>query len=89
MSNFADKIASNTKDVTDDVKAFGHDVLKLAGSVGAEAKSRLDNIGDAARDQTQAAYSNVKAQVSGNPAMALGVAVGVGVLVGFMLKGRH
>lgn len=89
MSRTADAIAGNTRDVTDDVKAFGHDVLKLAGSISAEAKTRLGDIGDSARDQTQAAYTNVKAQVSGNPAMALGVAVGVGVLFGLLLKGRH
>ncbi len=89
MSRNADGIAGNTKDVTDDVKAFGHDVLKLANSIGAEARSRADDIGDSARDQTKAAYANVKAQVSGNPAMALGIAAGVGILVGFLLKGRH
>ncbi len=89
MSRTADAIAGNTKDVTDDVKAFGRDVLKLAGSIGAEAKTYADDIGDSARDQAQAAYGTVKKQVSGNPAMALGIAAGVGILVGFLLKGRH
>lgn len=89
MSRTADAIAGNTKDVTDDVKAFGRDVLKLAGSIGAEAKTYADDIGDSARGQAQAAYANVKTQVSGNPAMALGLAAGVGLLVGFLLKGRH
>lgn len=89
MSRTADAITGNAKDVTDDVKAFGHDVLKLAESIGAEAKVRMDDMGDVARDQTRAAYTNVRAQVSGNPAMALGAAVGVGILFGFLLKGRH
>lgn len=89
MSKTADAIAGNTKDITDDVKAFGRDVLKLAGSIGAEAKTYADDVGDSARGQAQAAYTNVKAQVNGNPAMALGLAAGVGILIGFLLKGRH
>lgn len=89
MSKTSDAVASNSKHVSDDVRAFGRDVLKLAGSIGEDAKSRADDLGDDAREQMQGAYSSVKAQVSSNPAMALGLAVGAGVLLGLLLKGRH
>lgn len=79
-------IAGNSRIVTDDVKAFGHDVLRLAASIGAEAKSQADDIGDTARDQTRVAYAKVKARISKQPAMALGAAVGVGLLLGFLAK---
>jgi ElaB/YqjD/DUF883 family membrane-anchored ribosome-binding protein len=89
MSRTADTLAGNTKEVTDDVKAFGRDVLKLANSISAEAKSRVDDISDSAREQAQAAYATVKTRVNRNPAMALGLATGLGIIIGFLLKSRH
>lgn len=89
MTKSTETIVGNANDVSDDVKAFGRDVLKLANSVGAEAQARATNLGGEARDQTKAAYDTVRAQVSSNPAIALGAAMGVGLLFGFLLKGRH
>lgn len=63
-------------------------MLKLADLIGTEAKARIDSMGESARDQSRAAYANVKAQVNGNPVKALGAAIGVGVLLGFLIKGR-
>ncbi len=89
MSRSTNVLAGNTKDVTDDVKAFGHDVLKLASAIGDEAKTRVDDFSDGARHQAQAAYANIKERVGANPAIALGMAAGAGVLIGFLLRGRH
>ncbi len=87
MSRTLDAIAGNTKNLSDDAQACGHDVLKLADSIGTEAKARIDSMGDNARVQARAAYANVKAQVNENPVKALGAAIGVGVLLGFLIKG--
>jgi ElaB/YqjD/DUF883 family membrane-anchored ribosome-binding protein len=89
MPKMSDGIAGNAQDVSDDVKAFGRDVLKLANALSDEAKTRVGDIGETATHQAKAAYTNVRTQIGANPAIALGVAVGAGVLVGFLLKGRH
>lgn len=89
MSRSADAISGNTKDVTDDVKAFGRDVLKLANAIGDEAKTRVEDFSGDAQTQVKAAYKNVREQVSANPAVALGMAAGAGVLIGLLLRGRH
>jgi ElaB/YqjD/DUF883 family membrane-anchored ribosome-binding protein len=89
MSKSSNALAENTKDVSDDVKAFGRDVLKLANSIGDEAKTRVDDLSDGAQGQARVAYANVRSQVSANPAIALGMAAGAGVLVGLLLRGRR
>jgi ElaB/YqjD/DUF883 family membrane-anchored ribosome-binding protein len=89
MPRTHDTISGNARDVTDDVKAFGRDVLKLANALGEEARNRVDDIGETTTHQAKAAYANARSRIGANPALALGVAAGVGVLVGFLLKGRR
>lgn len=82
-------LARNTKDVADDVQAFSRDILKLAGAIGDEAKTRIDDFSGDARSQMQAAYTRIKERVVANPALALGVAAGAGVLIGMLLRARR
>jgi ElaB/YqjD/DUF883 family membrane-anchored ribosome-binding protein len=89
MPRMSDGIAGNARDVSDDVKAFGRDVLKLANALSDEARTRVEGLGETATHQAKAAYTNVRSRVDANPALALGMAAGVGVLVGFLLKGRR
>lgn len=85
----SDGLARNTKEVADDVQAFGRDVLKLAGALGDEAKTRIEDFSGDARHQAQAAYGQIKQRVSANPAIALGIAASAGVLIGMLLRGRR
>jgi len=89
MSRTNDAVTSNAKDVTDDVKAFGHDVLRLAGALGEEARAQVGDMNESVVNQSKAAFSDVRKRIGANPALALGMTVGVGVLVGFLLNGRR
>jgi ElaB/YqjD/DUF883 family membrane-anchored ribosome-binding protein len=78
-----------TKAIGDEAKSFGREIQKVAKSIGEDVQARTDEIGDAVRDESKAVYSKVRSQVRSNPAMALGAAVGIGMLVGFLINGRR
>jgi ElaB/YqjD/DUF883 family membrane-anchored ribosome-binding protein len=84
-----DAIDGATKEIGDEAKSFGREIQKVAKSIGEDVQSRADDIGDAVRDESKAVYSKVRSQVRSNPAMALGAAVGIGMLVGFLINGRR
>lgn len=79
-----------------DVKAAAASARAAAGSLKDaaqaavdEVRGRLGAVSRQAVDQAQGRYGDLEAWVIENPARALGVAAGVGVVLGLLLRGRR
>jgi ElaB/YqjD/DUF883 family membrane-anchored ribosome-binding protein len=60
-----------------------------AASVVDEARHRARDYADDVVDRVQTRYGDVEAWVHQNPTRALGVAAGIGVVLGLLLRGRR
>lgn len=60
-----------------------------AVSVVDETRHRVRDYADDVADQAQTRYGDVEAWVHQNPSRALGVAAGIGVVLGLLLRGRR
>ena len=68
----------------------------LTGDAGTQAKGKanqatgsVQDVVGQAKDRAQDVYGNVESYAKDQPAIALGVALGVGVILGFVLRGRN
>lgn len=75
--------------VRQDLNGLGHDVAELAGKVKVEAKERFEVLSDRAQTISQDAFEKLQAQVRAKPGVALGVAAGVGMLIGLIAASRR
>lgn len=90
MTRTLDKeLRDGVKDLRENAKALRRDVRNLAGAIGDEAVSQFDDLAATAGAQAKVAYKDVRARVSHNPAIALGVAAGAGVILGFLMRGSR
>lgn len=66
-----------------------YDSLKdVATSAVGEARERIRDVAAQATDQVERRYDDLQAWVQLRPAQALGVAAGLGVLLGLLMRGR-
>lgn len=89
MSDAHDDVKDRAKDLQADFKALAKDVRKLAVAVGGEARQEFDDFAHLAQARGEDAYRSVSQTVKERPGLALGVAAGVGVLVGLLLSSRR
>lgn len=81
-------------DVADSIHTLKEDATKLAGSIGSMAKDEIakgreqvSEMGSTVADSAQTLFSELEQRVRARPAAALGVTLGVGLLLGVMLAG--
>lgn len=60
-----------------------------AGQIIGETRTQLDRLTLDASERFQGAYGDVEAYVQLRPARAIGVAAGVGLLIGLLMRGRR
>ena len=68
-------------------KAAAASVKEAAGMAIEEARDRMREAAEGAADKIQHRYGDLEAWVQLKPARALGIAAGVGVLLGLLLRG--
>ncbi|QFU10203.1 hypothetical protein PARPLA_00232 [Rhodobacteraceae bacterium THAF1] len=84
---------TSTEDLQRQVEMLKSDISKLTESLGdygrtkgreaqAEARRRADEL----RSEAQAKYDDVESYVRENPAQALGIAAGIGLLIGMLSR---
>lgn len=73
-----------TQTITDLGKAKGDDAVALAQSKAADIRERATDAGETARLQALELQDQANDFVKNQPATALGIAAGIGFLVGFM-----
>ena len=103
MTDYADSLTAQTAKAASGVRAKvepklkavastahdAYDSLKdVAADVVGETRARVKDITAQASDEIQTRYGDVEAWVHQKPARALGVAVGIGVVLGLLLRGR-
>lgn len=92
----ANKVQNRVSAVKEDAANLGRDIKRLSGAAGEAARERLH----VAREQARLAASelgtrargvahDVETQIQRRPAAAVGIAAGVGLLLGWMLSRRH
>jgi len=88
---------SRTKDLTDEVKNMGRQAKDIATDAAEDLTSRASRAKAAAIESARAAYQVAQERaragaratdhaIRENPYTSLGIALGVGVLLGFLLK---
>ena len=81
MSDSEQLLRSAASDGSDKAKSLRSNLEKSLST----ARSRLSDFQGAAKDQVMATATDVDDYVKGNPWQAIGIAAGVGVLVGAIL----
>lgn len=74
-------VASTAHDAYDSLK-------EVASEAVGETRARVKDMATQASDEIQNRYGDLEAWVQLKPAKALGVAAGIGVLLGLLLRGR-
>ena len=88
---------ARTKDLTENVKEMGREAKEMASDSAEDFATRARHAKAAAMDSARAAYqtAQVKARagakatdeaIRGNPYSALGIALGAGFLLGFLIR---
>lgn len=92
VANTADTAARRAEPKLKAAAASAHeayDSLKdVATSAVGEARERLRDVAAQATDRVERRYDDLQAWVQLRPTQALGVAAGLGVLLGLLLRGR-
>lgn len=103
MTDYADSLASAASQTTDRARAKVEPKLKAVGGAAHDAydslrdvaveavdetRARLKDIAAQAADQLQGRYGDLEAWVHEKPARAVGVAAGLGIVLGLLLRGR-
>ena len=87
-----DALKNDFASLRDDLKVFAHDAGSVARTGAASAAERLRQSGREAFDSAKAKGRQAKEQVQGqieeHPFMAVGIAFGVGLLVGAIVARR-
>lgn len=65
------------------------DAETQARGKGNQAAGSVQDVVGQAKERAQDVYGNVESYAKDQPAIALGVALGVGVILGFVLRGRN
>lgn len=79
---------ASAKAAVESAKSAAASLKDAASAAVADARDRVRGVTDEAVDTVQSRYSDLEAWVHQNPARALGVAAGVGVVLGLLLRGR-
>jgi ElaB/YqjD/DUF883 family membrane-anchored ribosome-binding protein len=74
-------VASTAHDAYDSLK-------EVASEAVGETRARVKDIATQASDEIQNRYGDLEAWVQLKPGQALGIAAGVGVILGLLLRGR-
>jgi len=92
LSKSADRARAKLEPKLDAVRGAAHDAYDSLRDVAAEAvgetRARVKDLGAQAGDQLQRRYGDLEAWVHQKPARTLGVAAGIGVVLGLLLRGR-
>lgn len=65
------------------------DVASLAEAVGAKTKAQIAALTSFAQARAHGAFEGLEYQVRARPALAVGAAMGVGMVAGLLLARRH
>lgn len=88
LSILQDDVAALTKTVGSYGKARGSEARAAAEQTAADLKARAEKLGKDAEAQLRSGYSSAETAVKDNPAAAVGIAAGVGFLVGLLTARR-
>ncbi|WP_417587777.1 glycine zipper domain-containing protein [Pararhodobacter oceanensis] len=88
MAVLREDIAALTATVTEYGKAQGEALKASAGAKAAGLAETGANAAGALKAQAEKSYSDAEEAVRGNPAAAVGIAAGVGFLVGMLTARR-
>jgi ElaB/YqjD/DUF883 family membrane-anchored ribosome-binding protein len=78
-----------TKEAQDAAKDFGSQVSETAGKYAQQAKDYAQQGYKYAADKSQQVKASTEGYITENPWYAVGIALGVGVLVGMLLRSGH
>lgn len=92
FSNKADRARAQVEPKLKAVRGAAHDAYDSLKDVAAEAvgetRARVRGLTTQAGDQIQRRYAELETWASLKPARALGVAAGLGLVLGLLLRGR-
>ncbi|MDR6627588.1 hypothetical protein [Caulobacter segnis] len=92
FSNTSDRARAKLEPKLKAVRGAAHDAYDSLKDVAAEAvgetRARVRDITSQAGDQFQRRYAELETWASVKPVRALGVAAGVGLVLGLLLRGR-
>jgi ElaB/YqjD/DUF883 family membrane-anchored ribosome-binding protein len=103
MTDYADNLTAQTTKAASGVRAKVEPKLKavastahdaydsltdVASEVVGDTRARVKDIAAQAGDEIQTRYDDLEAWVHQKPARAVGVAAGIGVVLGLLLRGR-
>lgn len=80
--------APNFKAAKTSAKAAAASVKEVAETAIGEARERISTLASETAETVQRRYGDLEAWVQLKPARALGIAAGIGVLLGLLLRGR-
>ncbi len=87
------RLGEHAKNMTDEArdaaKDFGGQVSEQAGKYAQQAKEYAQQGYKYAADKSQQVKETTEGYITENPWYAVGIALGVGVLVGMLLRGGH
>ena len=84
MSDHAQNLSNEAQDAAKD---FGSQVSDAAGKYAKQAKEYAQQGYDYAAEKSQKVKETTEGYITDNPWYAVGIALGVGVLVGMLLRG--
>jgi ElaB/YqjD/DUF883 family membrane-anchored ribosome-binding protein len=82
-------INASMRTVRNDMSKLVEDVGTLAQAAGAKTRSQVAGLAERAQERGRGALETLEERVRESPAIALGAAVGVGVITGLLLARRH
>jgi ElaB/YqjD/DUF883 family membrane-anchored ribosome-binding protein len=81
-------VTTSAQSVREDLSSLSEDVASLAQALGTRTKTQFAALAERAKARGGNAVGAVRAQVADRPAIALGAAAGVGLIIGILLARR-
>lgn len=85
-SSAANKAAQGTEDLAQQIESLRADLAKLAAGLSSDLSDGMERAGRQIERKGRAARDNATSAVVENPMLALGLAVGLGLLLGLFAR---
>lgn len=85
-ANATSKAAQGTEDLAQQIENLRNDLARLAAGLSSDLSDSMEKAGRQIDRTGRTARDNATAAVVENPMMALGIAVGVGLLLGLIAR---
>jgi ElaB/YqjD/DUF883 family membrane-anchored ribosome-binding protein len=82
-----DSVKEDLKRLRDDMRVIGRDMAGAARAGVREARHAVAGAADTAAERGREAVKDVERKIESNPLMSVGVAFGIGLLMGSMFSG--